>query len=76
MAFLGLGALFLDCLLKLFEFLAQLRKRLPCRNGFLSAFLGGAEIGFLRSVFLIPMTVSLIVCSRCGAHVGGSKIKK
>jgi hypothetical protein len=46
MAFLGLGALLLDCLLKLVQFLAQLSERLLCGIGFLSAFLDGAEIGF------------------------------
>jgi hypothetical protein len=63
MAFLGLGALFLDFLLKLVQFLAQLRERLLCGIGFLSAFLGGAEIGFLCSIFLILTTVSCFVCS-------------
>ncbi len=49
--FLLLGVLFLDHLLELVQFLAQLRKVLLRGTGFLSAFLSGAEIGFLRSVF-------------------------
>jgi hypothetical protein len=63
MVFLGLGALFLYCLLKLVQFHAQLRKRLLTGIGFLSAFLGGAEIGFFCSIFLILVTVSCIVHS-------------
>jgi hypothetical protein len=45
------------------HFLAQLRERLLCGIGFLSAFLSGAEIGFFRSVFLELTTISSIV--RC-----------
>jgi hypothetical protein len=41
----------------------ELCKKLPCRIGFLSAFLGSTEISFLRFVFLILMTVSCIVHS-------------
>ncbi len=41
-----LGVSFLENLLELVQFLAQLRERLLCGIGFLSAFLGGAEIGF------------------------------
>jgi hypothetical protein len=63
MAFLGLGALFLDRLFKLIQFLSQLSKRLHCGIGFLSAFLCSAEIGFLCSLFLILTTVSCIVRS-------------
>ena len=47
-----LGVLFLDHLLELVQFLAQLREGLLYRIGFLSAFLSGAEIRFSRSVFL------------------------
>jgi hypothetical protein len=36
---------------------------MPCRIGFLSAPLGGAEIGFFRSVFLILMTIFRVVRS-------------
>ncbi len=61
MAFLGLGALFLDCPLELVQFLAQLCKRLFCRIGFLSAFLGIAEMGFLCPIILT--TVSCVVRS-------------
>ncbi len=58
MTILWFGSLFLNCLLESFQLLAHLRERVPCRIGFLSAFLGGAEIGFLQPVFLILMTVS------------------
>jgi hypothetical protein len=61
--FLSFGTLFLDCLIKLVQFLAQLHKRLLCRIGFLSAFLGGTEIGSYHSVFLIPTTILCDVCS-------------
>ncbi len=56
-----LGVLFLENLLGLVHFLAQLHERLLRGIGFLSAFLGGAEIGFLRSVFLKTTTISSIV---------------
>jgi hypothetical protein len=41
--------------------LAQLRERLLHGIGFLSAFLSGAETGFLRSVFLKTTTIASIV---------------
>ncbi len=63
--FLSFCTLFLDCLLELVQFLAQLCKRLLCRIGFLSAFLGSAEISFFHSIFLIPMT---IFCAVHGIH--------
>ena len=56
-----LGVLFLDHLLKLVQFLAQLHERLLCGIGFLSAFLGGAVIGFFRSVFLKSTAITSIV---------------
>ncbi len=56
-----LGVLFLKHLLELVRFLAQLRKGLLCGTGFLSAFISGAEIGFLCSVFLKTMTIPRIV---------------
>ncbi len=56
-----LGVLFLDHLLKLIRFLAQLREGLLYGIGFLSAFLSGAEIGFFRSVFLKTMAITSIV---------------
>ncbi len=55
------GIPFLDHLLELVQFLAQLRERLLRGIGFLSPFLGGAEIGFLRSVFLEATTITSIV---------------
>jgi hypothetical protein len=60
--FLLLGVLFLDHLLELVRFLAQLRKGLLYGIGFLSAFLSGAEIGFFRSVFLETTAIASIVC--------------
>ena len=56
-----LGVFFLKHLLKLVQFLAQLRERLLCGIGFLSAFLSGAEIRFFRSVFLKTMAIASIV---------------
>ncbi len=61
MALPFLGVAFLENLLELVQFLAQLRDRLLHGTGFLSAFLGGAEIGFLRSVFLKTTTIASIV---------------
>jgi hypothetical protein len=55
------GVFFLDHLLKLVQFLAQVCKRLLCGIGFLSTFLGGAKIGFFCSVYLEPMAISSIV---------------
>ncbi len=63
--FLLLGVLFLDHLLKLVQFLAQLREGLLRGTGFLSAFLSGAEIGFLRSFFLKTTTIARIVVPPC-----------
>jgi hypothetical protein len=51
-----LGISFLENLLELVQLFALLRG-----TGFLSAFLSGAEIGFLRSVFLKTMTIASIV---------------
>jgi hypothetical protein len=56
-----LGILFLDQLLKLFQFLAQLRERLLGGIGFLPPSLSGAEIGFFCSVFLKTMAIASIV---------------
>ena len=60
-----LGVFFLDHLLELVHFCALLCKRLLCGIGFLSTFLSGAEIGFFRSVFLKPKTISSIVRREC-----------
>jgi hypothetical protein len=43
----------LESLLQLVQFLAQLGERLFCGIGFLTCFLGGAEIGFCRPIFLV-----------------------
>jgi hypothetical protein len=56
-----LGVLFLDHLLELVQFLAQLREGLLYGIGFLSAFLRGTEIGFFRSVFLETTAITSIV---------------
>ncbi len=56
-----LGVFFLKHLLKLVQFLAQLRERLLCGIGFLSAFLSGAVIGFFHSVFLKTTAIASIV---------------
>jgi hypothetical protein len=56
-----LGVFFLDHLLELVRFLAQLREGLLYGIGFLSAFLSGAEIGFFRSVFLKTTAIASIV---------------
>jgi hypothetical protein len=60
-----LGVLFLDHLLELVRFLAQLREGLLYGIGFLSAFLSGAEIGFFRSDFLKTMAIASIVRRVC-----------
>ncbi len=58
--FLLLGVLFLDHLLELVRFLAQLRKWLLYGIGFLYAFLSGTEIGFFHSVFLETTAIASI----------------
>ncbi len=58
-----LGVLFLDHLLELVRFLAQLPKGLLYGIGFLSAYLSSTEIGFFRSVFLETTAIARIV--RC-----------
>jgi hypothetical protein len=55
----------LQCFLKLLNFLGQLRKVLVHGITFLSAFLGGAEIGFLLSVLLELMTIMSVVHGIC-----------
>jgi hypothetical protein len=56
-----LGVSFLENLLELVQFVAQLGKRLLRGIGILSAFLSGAEIGFVRSVFLETTAITSIV---------------
>jgi hypothetical protein len=60
-----LGVLFLDHLLELVRFLAQLREGLLYRIGFLSAFLSGVDIGFFCSVFLKTTAITIIVLRVC-----------
>jgi hypothetical protein len=62
-ALLLLGVSFLEHLLELVQFLAQLHERLLPGTGFLSAFLSGAEIGLFRPVFLKTTAIMNIV--RC-----------
>jgi hypothetical protein len=56
-----LGVHFLDHLLELVRFLAQLREGLLYGIGFLSAFLSSAEIRVFRSIFLEPTAIMSIV---------------
>ena len=56
-----LGVSFLENLLELVQFVAQLGERLLRGIGILSAFLSGAEIGFFRSVFLETTAIASIV---------------
>jgi hypothetical protein len=60
--FLSFSALFLDCLLELVQFCAQLCGRLLCRIGFLSAFLVRAEISVFCSVFLVTTAICHVMC--------------
>jgi hypothetical protein len=57
MAFLRLMGSFLKSLLQTVQFLAQLGEWLLRGIGFLTSLLGGAEIGFYRSVFSIPTAI-------------------
>ena len=56
-----LGISFLENLLELVQFIAQLGDRLLHGIGIISAFLSGAEIGFFRSVFLETTAIASIV---------------
>ena len=47
--------------LKLLDFLGELRKVVVYGITFISAFLGGAVIGFLLSVLFKPMTITSVV---------------
>ncbi len=55
--FLRLVGSLLKSLLQLVQFLAQLGERLLCWIRFLTCLLGGAEISFHRSVFLILVAI-------------------
>ncbi len=61
MAFLTFLAGLLQRFLGFLDFLSELRKVLIYGIVFLTAFLSGAEIGLLLSVFLIPMTLTCVV---------------
>ena len=56
-----LGVFFLDRLLKLVQFLTQLREGLLYGTGFLFTFLSGAEIEFFHSIFFELTAISSIV---------------
>ena len=62
-AFPLLGVSFLEHLLELVLFLAQLCEGLLRGTGFLSTFLSGVEIGFFCSVF--PKTTAILSIVRC-----------
>jgi hypothetical protein len=55
----------LQRLLKLLDFLGQLRKVAVYRITFLSAFLSGTEIGILLSILFEPTTITSDVCGIC-----------
>ncbi len=65
MTFLRFMGSFLKNLLQFVQFLAQLGKRPFCWIGFLICLLGGAEVGFHRSVFLVPAAIFGSVHSMC-----------
>jgi hypothetical protein len=58
---LRLLTIFLQCFLKLLDFLGQLCKVLVQKICFLTALLSGAELGLLLSVFLKPTTITSVV---------------
>jgi hypothetical protein len=62
MALLPFLTRLLQCLLKLLDFLGQLRKVLVSGITFFSTLLSGTEIGFLLSVFFEPTTITSVVC--------------
>jgi hypothetical protein len=55
----------LQRLCKLLDFLGELSEVVVYRITFLSAFLSGAEIGFLCSVLFKPMTITIVVHGKC-----------
>jgi hypothetical protein len=61
MALLPFLTRLLQRLLKLLDFLSELRKVLVYGTTFLSALLSGTEIGFLLSVLFKPTTITSIV---------------
>ncbi len=65
MAFLAFLTRLLQCLLKLLDFLGWLGKVLVYGIALISAFLSGAETGFLLSVFLKPTTIASVVRGMC-----------
>ncbi len=69
MTFLWFSNLFLDCFLKLIQFLAQLHKRVLCRIWFLSTIPGGAEIGLFHSILLIFTTIFCVMRIMCIMHI-------
>jgi hypothetical protein len=65
MVFLTFLAGLLQRFLELFDFLGELRKVMVYGITFLTALLSGAEIRFLFSVFLKPMTIMSVVHGIC-----------
>ncbi len=61
MGFLTFLSRLLQCFLELLDFLSELCKDMIYGITFLTAFLSGAEIGLLLSVFLKPTTLTCIV---------------
>jgi hypothetical protein len=55
----------LQRLLKILDFLGQLREVLVCGITFSSAFLSGSEIGFLLSILFKPTTIMSVVRGIC-----------
>jgi hypothetical protein len=65
MAFLTFLAGLLQRFLELLDFIGELREVMVYRITFLTAFLSGAEIGFLLSVLLKPTTITSVVRGIC-----------
>ncbi len=68
MVFITFLAGLLQCFLELLDFLGELHKVMVYGITFLSAFLSGAEIGFLLSVLLKPTTITSVVHGICAPH--------
>jgi hypothetical protein len=65
MVFLTFFAGLLQCFLELLDFFGELREVMVYGITFLSAFLSGAEIGFLLSLLFKPMTITSVVHAIC-----------
>ncbi len=67
MALLTFLAGILQCFLELLNFLGELCKVMVYGITFLTALLSSAEIGFLLSIFVKPMTLTCGVCGICAS---------